>query len=623
MAIIENINVSNPNDGLGDSLRNSQVKANNNFAELNDKKVEKIAGKDLSENDFTDTLKDKLDSLEVGAEVQLQSDWQQTDILAKDFIKNKPELSQYFTAVGGFDYEDLTTATTPLTYTTGYLQLTNDTLGANTQTNLNPYGVDSVWDELTNTFNFGSLSIGDEVLLRIHLKLTTSAANQISGLSLLFGEGTASEYSLPIDLQIYHKTAGDHDVTKEVTFYLGNEDWRITPVKLRFNSDANATVKIYGWHPYIIRKSVNILDVNDDNYKTFQIANIEPNNDDTTVDIGKISIGYNSVSNRINSILFDSEYSKYLVNYNALVSVYDFSLNFFDKTNNKSYVSFISSFTSVGARFRITLEETIFHTDFNINDKVEIFINANKSSAVVSQNLQQVTDIGNTSSNILELITDRGTFGYNIALKGATLSDQTGIFLWLTPSFLSGALVAVPVNIYGYVPRSVTLASEKELYFSAGGMNVGSEKLFIQADGKMGLGTIGMKPLTEKLDIDGGLRVRGLTDSSGDVSYSKILKAKANGTIGWEDNLSSSGNISVAIPFNQNYEYTTNIVGNSFLSSDIDVNWGVVTDFDENTKELCYIDFLVTPKLGSFDLTIFSRDSSHLGGTYKLKYKIN
>ncbi|MFA9290760.1 MAG: hypothetical protein ACEQSF_06050, partial [Solirubrobacteraceae bacterium] len=237
--------------------------------------------------------------------------------------------------------------------------------------------------------------------------------------------------------------------------------------------------------------------------------------------------------------------------------------------------------------------------------------------------LQQVTDIGNTSSNILELTTNRGNFGYNIALKGSTLSDQTGIFLWLTPTFLSGALVAVPVNIYGYVPRSVTLASAQELYFYAGGTNVGNEKFFVQADGKMGLGTIGMKPLTERLDIDGGIRVRSLKDSTGDVSYNKILKAKTDGTIGFEDNKSSAGNISVVVPFNQNYEYTTNIVSNSFLASDIDVGWGVVTDFDENTKELCYIDFLVTPKIGSFDLTLFSRDNSHLGGTYKLKYKIN
>jgi hypothetical protein len=384
VAIIENINVSSPNDNLGDSLRNSQIKANNNFAELNDKKVEKIAGKDLSENDFTDALKTKLDSLEVGAGVQIQSDWIQTDNLALDYIKNKPDLSQYFSAVGGFDYEDLATQTTPLSYTTGYLQLTNDTLGENTKTNLNPYGVTSVWDSVTNTFDFSQLSIGDEVFLSVHLKITHSTAEQTSGLSLLLGEGTPSEYRLPIDLEIYHKNAGVLDVTKEISFYLGNEDRRTTPVKLQFNSDANATVQVYRWHPYIVRKSVNILDVNDDNYKTFEIVNIEADNDDTVVDDGKVSIGYNSLTDKINSILFDVAFSGYISNYDVLNSIYDFSINFADKTNEKSYTSFITGFTPIGARYKLDLEETIDFTEYSINDKIEVFINATKTTPVIN-----------------------------------------------------------------------------------------------------------------------------------------------------------------------------------------------------------------------------------------------
>lgn len=45
----------------------------------------------LSENDFTDSLKSKLDGIESGAEVNVQSDWNQTVTTADDFIKNKPE----------------------------------------------------------------------------------------------------------------------------------------------------------------------------------------------------------------------------------------------------------------------------------------------------------------------------------------------------------------------------------------------------------------------------------------------------------------------------------------------------------------------------------------------------
>lgn len=176
---------------------------------------------------------------------------------------NRPkDGTTYFSAVGGFDYNDLATQTTPLSYTSGDLQLTNDTLGDYTFLSQPPFGITSVWDESTNTFDFSQLSIGDEVFLRVHLNVTTTSSNQISGLKLLFGEGTPSEYAQPIDLQIAFKTAGAHNVLRELKFYIGNNDWKNTPAKILFNSDDDANVVVYGWHPYIIRKSINILDVN-------------------------------------------------------------------------------------------------------------------------------------------------------------------------------------------------------------------------------------------------------------------------------------------------------------------------------------------------------------------------
>jgi len=57
-------------------------------------KVDKVAGKGLSENDFTNTLKSKLDGIAEGAEVNVQSDWNQSDSSADDFIKNKPSFTQ-------------------------------------------------------------------------------------------------------------------------------------------------------------------------------------------------------------------------------------------------------------------------------------------------------------------------------------------------------------------------------------------------------------------------------------------------------------------------------------------------------------------------------------------------
>jgi hypothetical protein len=45
-----------------------------------------------TDNNFTDTLKTKLDSIAAGAEVNVQSDWNQTNTGADDYIKNKPTI---------------------------------------------------------------------------------------------------------------------------------------------------------------------------------------------------------------------------------------------------------------------------------------------------------------------------------------------------------------------------------------------------------------------------------------------------------------------------------------------------------------------------------------------------
>lgn len=55
-----------------------------------DGKVDKITGKGLSEANFTDAEKTKLAGIAVGAEVNVQSDWNQGDDAADDYIKNKP-----------------------------------------------------------------------------------------------------------------------------------------------------------------------------------------------------------------------------------------------------------------------------------------------------------------------------------------------------------------------------------------------------------------------------------------------------------------------------------------------------------------------------------------------------
>jgi hypothetical protein len=67
----QNFNVSLPNDGLGDELRAAFVKQQTMNTELYDTKVDKVIGKDLSTNDFTDLEQSKLAGIEALAQVNV------------------------------------------------------------------------------------------------------------------------------------------------------------------------------------------------------------------------------------------------------------------------------------------------------------------------------------------------------------------------------------------------------------------------------------------------------------------------------------------------------------------------------------------------------------------------
>ena len=54
-----------------------------------------VVPRTYTQNNFTNADKEKLDGIEEGAQKNVQADWAQTDSLADDFIKNKPDLDQY------------------------------------------------------------------------------------------------------------------------------------------------------------------------------------------------------------------------------------------------------------------------------------------------------------------------------------------------------------------------------------------------------------------------------------------------------------------------------------------------------------------------------------------------
>lgn len=74
------------------TLRSTVSTHTGEISALESGKVDKVSGKGLSTNDYTTTEKDKLAGIAAGAEANVQSDWNQTNSSADDFIKNKPSI---------------------------------------------------------------------------------------------------------------------------------------------------------------------------------------------------------------------------------------------------------------------------------------------------------------------------------------------------------------------------------------------------------------------------------------------------------------------------------------------------------------------------------------------------
>jgi len=72
------------------NLKPRVAKNESDITNLKNNKVDKIAGKGLSSNDFTDPLLSKLNGIAAHAEVNVQADWSETNPSKDSFIKNKP-----------------------------------------------------------------------------------------------------------------------------------------------------------------------------------------------------------------------------------------------------------------------------------------------------------------------------------------------------------------------------------------------------------------------------------------------------------------------------------------------------------------------------------------------------
>lgn len=157
----------------------------------------------------------------------------------------------YVKNYGFFDYNDLSTATTPISITggAGFTYLTNDELGSFTNKTYPPTGVTDVWDASNNRFDFGELILGSEMRYRIDLEYTTLSANQEVELAIELAIG-GTPYTLNVSSD-YYKTAGTHQLTIYNSVYMGDTNTLNNYAKFKVQSANNVDVQVNGWACFI------------------------------------------------------------------------------------------------------------------------------------------------------------------------------------------------------------------------------------------------------------------------------------------------------------------------------------------------------------------------------------
>ena len=155
---------------------------------------------------------------------------------------------------GILDYNDVTTATTPIVVPSGTpTVLTNDAAGAFTNKVYAPIGVTDVWLAGSSAFDWSQLKLGDMVDIRLDVNVITTLNNTEAKIDLLLAIG-GSTYAIPWMLETNYKTAGVHNVNVYNGVYIGDANTLSNGARFEIVSDNACTVVVNGWYVKIIAR---------------------------------------------------------------------------------------------------------------------------------------------------------------------------------------------------------------------------------------------------------------------------------------------------------------------------------------------------------------------------------
>ena len=187
-------------------------------------KVDKVAGKELSTNDYTDADKTKLEGIAEGAEVNVQSDWNQTNSAQDDYIKNKPSAEEQtvtdtFSTVNGGLLSECKVNLSPVQDLHGY----DHPWVGGSRKNLLPMTVDNIkalntggtWNGNVYTRNGGTFTI------------LTDADNNVIGIQIN-GTFTATTTLIVLSSNLQHSGTTTYKIngaSQNTLIMLWNNSW--------------------------------------------------------------------------------------------------------------------------------------------------------------------------------------------------------------------------------------------------------------------------------------------------------------------------------------------------------------------------------------------------------------
>jgi hypothetical protein len=154
---------------------------------------------------------------------------------------------------GFADYNDSATSVTPISLTSdSWTPITNDALGAFTNTTYIPDGVSSLFN--SDKIDASELELGDAILIRYDFTITPTVNGAFAQLRLGLGTGLGS-YNLNRPIGTLSNGSGyEYQITGEFYVYMGDANTRDNPISLEVECSEDATLVNAGVVIQVLRR---------------------------------------------------------------------------------------------------------------------------------------------------------------------------------------------------------------------------------------------------------------------------------------------------------------------------------------------------------------------------------